>query len=97
MKALIFVVILGSIIAFLVWRLRKSQAEEALARRKALQRRKHKDKKALDQDLEVIWPVLIRPVSGQRPPGEQEAEEPTMTAVEFEAPEPKVAQQGGSS
>lgn len=97
MKALLFLIVLGSVIALLVWRLRKSQAEEARLRRKALEQRKKKNSEAISQDMEVIWPVIVRPVSGKRPPGDEDAAaEPTMTAIEFEAPEPRTAQSGGS-
>lgn len=97
MKALLFLIVLGSVIALLVWRLRKAQAEEARARRKALEQRRKKNSEAISQDMEVIWPVIVRPVSGKRPPGDGEAvEEPTMTAIEFESPAPRAAQSGGS-
>ena len=92
MKALLFLIILGSVIALVVWRTRKAQAEAARIRREALKRRKKKDAEAISQDTEMIWPVLIRPVSGKHPPVDDEAaEEPTMTTIEFEPVEKKSA------
>jgi len=98
MKALIFLVVFAAIIAVLVWRMRKNEAEAARVRRDALKKRKKQDSEALNQDMEIIWPVIIKPVSGKSPPGdESQAHEPTMTAMEFEPAEPKTARQGGSS
>lgn len=92
MKALLFLLILGSVVAVLVWRVRKSQAEAAHARRLERDRRKKKDSKALSQDTEIIWPVIIKPVSGKRPPGEKSAvEEPTMTSIDFEPSKSRTA------
>ena len=85
MKMLIFLLILGGAIAFLVWRVRKSQAEAEQARRAAVERRKREDSAALRQDTEKVWPVIIRPVSGKdRTEDEEVVEQPMMTSIEFE-------------
>ena len=97
MKALVFLLALGSVIAVLVWRVRKSQAEAAHARSVEKKRRQRKDSRALSQDTEIIWPVIIKPVSGRRRPGSEAAvEEPTMTSIEFEPSPARTAQQGGT-
>jgi carbamoylphosphate synthase large subunit len=46
-------------------------------------RMKKQKQEALAQDAEVIWPVMIRPVTGKGSEAEAVAE-PSMTAVEFE-------------
>jgi hypothetical protein len=85
MKVLIFLIVLGGAIAFLVWRDRKFQADAERTRREARNRRKRKDSAALGQDTEKIWPVIIRPVSGkQRTEDESAVEQPTMASIEFE-------------
>jgi len=97
MKALIFLIILAAAFGFFFWRMRKAQEAADLERRKALQQRKKKDSEALNQDTEIIWPVIIKPVTGKRPPeDEAEAHEPTMTSIDFEPAEPRAAQQSGS-
>jgi len=97
MKALIFLVVFAAIVGVLVWRMRKAEAEAARVKREAIKKRKKKESEALNQDMEIIWPVIIKPVTGKGPPGhESPAHEPTMTAMEFEPAEPKTAQQGGS-
>lgn len=97
MKAIIFLIVFGAIAAAVFWRMRKADAEAARARRETLHKRKKKDSEALTQDTEMLWPVIIKPVSGKRPPGHEAPEhEPSMTAIDFEPAEPKVAQEGGS-
>ena len=90
MKTLIFLILVILVISAMIWKMRKSQAEEDLARKKALERKRRKQKEAITQDDQVIWPVIIRPVGGK--PGSEEdpaAEEPQMTAIEFEPSEKK--------
>lgn len=85
MKVLIFLIVLGGAIAFLVWRDRKFQADAERAKREARNRRKRRDSEALGQDTEKIWPVIIKPVSGkQRTEDESAVEQPTMASIEFE-------------
>ena len=96
MKALIFLVVLALAIAALVWHLRKSQAEEALARRDSLERRKKQDKEKITPEMDMIWPVVVRPVTGKRPPGEEpEAHEPSMTSIDFESADEVASGQSG--
>lgn len=96
MKALIFLIVFGAVIALVVRKVRKDQAEAARERRKAVERRKRKDSEALSQDEEIMWPAIIKSVTGKGAPGDEApSEEPTMTAIEFEPTEVKTAQQGG--
>ena len=47
--------------------------------------------------MDMIWPVVVKPVTGKRPPSEEEVvEEPTMTSIEFEPADQTAAGQGGS-
>jgi hypothetical protein len=90
MKTSIFLILVILVISAMIWKMRKSQAEEDLARRKALERKRRKQKEAIAQDDEVIWPVIIRPVGGK--PGSEEdpaTEGSQMTAIEFEPSEKK--------
>ena len=97
MKAIIFLIVFGSIAALVFWRMRKADAEAARVRRQALHKRKKKDSGALAQDTEMLWPVIVKPVSGKRPPGhEAPHHEPSMTTIDFEPAEPRTADQGGS-
>ena len=90
MKTFIFLLVVILVISAMIWKMRKSQAEADLARRKALERKKRKQKEAITQNDEVIWPVIIRPVGGKAGADEDpEAEEPQMTAIEFEPSEKK--------
>ena len=90
MKTLVFLILVILAFSAMIWKMRKSQAEEELARRKALERKRRKQKEAIAQDDEVIWPVIIRPVGGKHGSGEEpESEEPQMTAIEFEPSEKK--------
>jgi hypothetical protein len=97
MKMLVFLIIFALVISVLIWRMRKSQAEQELAQRKALERRKKLQKESLTPEIDMVWPVIIRPVSGKRPPGEAAAEEPSMAAIEFTPSDQLTAQQGRSS
>lgn len=85
MKALIFLIILAAVVSVVIWRVRKSDAEKHLARRKAAQLRNSQRKEAITPEKHVKWPVIIRSVTGN--PGseaEPEVPEPTMTAIEVE-------------
>jgi len=98
MKMLVFLIIFALVISLLFWRMRKSQAEQELARRKALERRKKQQKEALTPEIDMVWPVIIRPVSGKHPPGEEAAdEEPSMAEIEFTPSDQLTAQQVRSS
>jgi hypothetical protein len=96
MKALIFLIVFAAVIALVVRKVRKDHAEAALKRRKAVERRKKKDSEALSQDTEIMWPVIIKPVTGKGAPGDgAPVEEPTMTSIEFEPTDVRTARQGG--
>ena len=97
MKMLVFLIFFALVISVLIWRMRKAQAEAELAQRKALDHRKKQDKEALTPEIDMVWPVIIRPVSGKHPPGEEAAvEEPSMTAIEF-SPSDQVAEHPGKT
>ena len=89
MKFIIFLVFLGLALFGLFWKLRQSQAEADRARREALERRRVKEREALKPTADVKWPVIIRPVGGKHPPGDEpEVDQPTMASIEFEPSEP---------
>ena len=95
MKALIFLILVALIVSVVVWRVRKTQAEEALARRKAHDQRKKKQHEAVTPDLDMTWPVIVKPVKGEAAPGEESAvPEPSMTSIEFEPSDRVSAKQG---
>jgi len=85
MKALIILAVLALVVTAVIWKMRKTQAEADLAKRKARERLRKQKKEAVTPELDMVWPVLIRPVSGKNAPGQEPAvEEPTMTSIEFE-------------
>jgi hypothetical protein len=95
MKALIFLVLVALIVSVVVWRIRKTQAEEALAKRKSHERRKNKQKEAMTPEIDMTWPVIVKPVRGDGAPGDGPGvEEPSMTSIEFESSEKETAKQG---
>jgi len=83
MKMFIFVVFVALIVFAFVWRMRKTQNEADLARRKSLEARKKQQREKIVSKDDTIWPAIIRPVSGRAP---DESEEPSMTAIEFDSP-----------
>lgn len=86
MKALIFLVAMALAVWALVWWLRKAQAEEELERRRLARYRKKKEKRAISPSADMVWPVIIRPVSGkEQVENEFKHEEPSMTAIEYES------------
>lgn len=98
MKALIFLILVALVVSVVVWRSRKSQAEADLARRKALKRRREQAKETLTPENDMVWPVIIRPVTGKQSAEEKTAnEELSMTAIAFEPAEQSPARQRGST
>lgn len=88
MKTLVFVIFIIAVVSVTAWRLRKSRAAAEDARRREVERRKQRDREALAQDIEMIWPVIIRPVGGDASSSAASGvEEPSMTAIEYEPPE----------
>jgi len=88
MKTLVFVFLIIAVVSVTVWRMRKSRAAADLARRKEIERRRQREKEAVTQDTEMIWPVLIRPVTGDTSSNaDSRVEEPSMTTIEYEPPE----------
>lgn len=85
MKMLIFVSVFVLVIGLLVWRLQKSHREAESARLKATKHRKSKDKKAVTPEIDMVWPVIVKPLKGEQADGNEAAvEEPSMTEIEFE-------------
>jgi hypothetical protein len=91
MKALLFLIFVAAVVAVVIWRLRKAQAEEVRARLEAIERRKKKASEHLTQDVEMIWPVIVKPTKGDGAASEVRAEAPSMTTIEYEPPQEKVS------
>lgn len=87
MKTLIFLIFFVLLVSGLVWKMRKSQAEEHLARRKSIKRKREKEKEAVTSDEIMMWPVIIRPGGKDESGKEPEIEEPSMTSIEYEPPD----------
>jgi len=88
MKTFIFLVLTAVIVAVVVWRMRKSDAEADLARRKSIEHKKKQRQEAVSSEEVMIWPVIIKPVKGANPDeADSEAPEPSMATIEFESPE----------
>jgi len=85
MKTLLFVILIIAIVSVVAWRMRKARAAEALARRRDIERRKQQDKEALTPEIDMIWPVIIRPIKGDQP--SRVEEEPSMATIEYTPPE----------
>jgi hypothetical protein len=94
MKALIILVIMGLIVSVVAWRFRNAQAEEALARREALKKRKNKDKQVMTPEIDMTWPVIVKPVRGEGAQEEVGDEELSMTSIDFEPSDQVAAKQG---
>ena len=100
MKSLIFLIVVGLVVSAIIWKIRKSQAEADLARRKDIERRRKEEKEAMTPEVDMIWPVVIRPLKSQGSPGgpsrgaqgaeEPAVEEPMMTSIEFVPAQEKV-------
>ena len=85
MKTFIFLILTAVIVAVVVWRMRKSDAEADLIRRKSIEHKKKQRQEAVTTEEVMIWPVIIKPVKGRNP--EEKAPEPSMTTIEFESQE----------
>ena len=87
MKMLIFLVVLVAVVFFVVKKVRKSQAEAALARRKEIARRRKREKEVVTPEMDMVWPVLIRPATGKADADAESKAEPSMTSIDYEPPE----------
>ena len=87
MKMLVFLIVLAGIVFLVVRKVRKSQAEAALARRKEIARRRKREKENVTPELDMVWPVIIRPATGKGASSEKAEAEPAMTSIEYEPPE----------
>jgi hypothetical protein len=87
MKALVFFVLFLAVLALVVWKVRKSHAEAAHARRKEIAKRRKHAKKVVTPELDMTWPVIIRPATGKGASSEAAEAEPSMTTIEYEPSE----------
>ena len=88
MKTFIFLIFTAVIVAVVVRRMRKSDAEADLIRRKSIEHKKKQRQEAVTTEEVMIWPVIIKPVKGRNPDeADSEAHEPSMTTIEFESQE----------
>lgn len=87
MKMLAFLIVLVGVVFLVVRKVRKSQAEAAVARRKEIARRRKQERENVTPELDMVWPVIIRPATGKGASSENAEAEPTMTAIEYEPPE----------
>ena len=87
MKMLIFLVVFAGVVFLVVKKVRKSQAEAAEARRRELAKRRKREKENVTPEIDMVWPVLIRPATGEGDSGKEAEAEPSMTTIEYEPPE----------
>ena len=87
MKMLIFLVVFAGVVFLVVKKVRQSQAEAAQARRREIVRRRKQEKENITPEMDMVWPVLIRPTTGKGDSGEEAEAEPAMTSIEYEPPE----------
>ena len=84
MKTLIFLIVLALVISVAVWRMRKTDAERALARDKAMKLKQEQRNLAITPEEHMEWPVIIRPTGIRNADEDKKQPEPSMTTIEFE-------------
>ena len=84
MKTLIFLIVLALVISVAVWRMRKTDAERALARDKAMKLKQEQRNLAITPEEHMEWPVIIRPTGNRNADEDKKQPEPSMTTIEFE-------------
>lgn len=97
MTMIIFLFLVVLLVSGIAWNLKKSREKAEKARQKSRELLQQHQKEAMTQDYEMIWPVVIRPVTGgeagakDSDHGDPDAglAEPTMTAVEYTPPQKK--------
>ena len=87
MKMLIFLVVFAGIVFLVMKKVRKSQAEAAEARRREVAKRRKQEKEIITPEIDMAWPVIIRPATGEGDSGKEAEAEPSMTSIEYEPPE----------
>ena len=88
MKAFIFLILIGAVVSVMYVKMRKSQAEADLAKRKTIELRKEKERELLTPVQDMIWPVVAIYEKADPQSGDDPAiEEPSMTSIEYEPPE----------
>ena len=83
MKMLIFLIVLAAVVAVVLWRVRKADAEKDLARRKAMRQKQQQRKETITPEDHVKWPVVIRAAGKPTKGNEEELPEPQMTSIKF--------------
>ena len=83
MKTLIFLIVLALVISVAVWRMRKTDAERALARDKAMKLKQEQRNLAITPEEHMEWPVIIRPTGNRNADEDKKQPEPSMTTIEF--------------
>jgi hypothetical protein len=86
MMAFVSFALFVAALAFVIWKVHKSHTEAALARRTEVAKRRKQAKKVVTPELDMTWPVIIRPATGEGAAGEDSEAEPSMTAIEYEPP-----------
>lgn len=87
MKMFIILLVLLAIVGGIVRRLQKARAEEDLARRRIMERKKKQHREAITPKSDTTWPVIVKPLKGDGVADDEGLEEPTMTSIEFEPAE----------
>lgn len=82
MKMLIFLIVLAAVVAVVLLRTRKADAEKDLARRQAMKKKQDQRKEVITPEDHVKWPVVIK-AAGKAIEQEEEIAEPQMTAIKF--------------
>jgi hypothetical protein len=83
MKTLIFLIVLALVISVSVWRMRKTDAERALARDNAMKLKQEQRNEAITPVEHMEWPVIIRPTGNNFADEDKKQPEPSMTTIEF--------------
>jgi hypothetical protein len=91
MKTLFFLIVLALVASFVIWRIRKSDADAQLAQAEALELRKMQRREAVTTMDPVRWPTIIRAVSDEVP-SEEKVPEPAMATIEFKPTEQPTVQ-----
>jgi hypothetical protein len=87
MKMFIILLVLLAVVGGIVRRLHKARAEEDLARRRIMERKKKQHRESITPKVDATWPVIVKPLKGDGVSDDERVEEPAMTSIEFEPAE----------
>ena len=97
MKILIFLIIMAAVVSWMVWSMRKSQAEAVLAKRKNLQSLNKQRKEHIVPKDHATWPTVIGPASvlqatkldsdSEQPDEDEAVKDLSMASIEYVPPE----------